>query len=377
MIVMSTIIEESSKKRSKITVSSYSLKNEESLETLALSRRQELIVNGPVDYVHIESSGTFIDVLSGDSVRFSSDSKKAVEATSDSKIIIPKYYWSQTEDSLTVLIKISEKDQTAEVTVNVTETSISVNVGDVVIVQGGCPFLIEKDSANWNKEKDTLKVEMKKQESGQMWDELIKGDATGEHLPNEELSSEIHSRLSNLCTDKPDNDNGQPAIGFNAEQLEECDLEGDENYLQRIDLEGHATTHLAMLGASNRVLFTKNLKIEHHVCIRQDHDGCVWSLSEDPDWSISHISTFPGFGYVEASKSNKKFCMSPPNGGYVVIIEHIRHAFVYEQPGTKAKVAKQKIADLGVESMAIMGAAAMDDYLILLTANKLYKLKID
>lgn len=66
------------------------------------------------------------------------------------------------------------------------------------------------------------------------------------------------------------------SIGFNSEQLEDCDITGEENILQRINLVTHSTTHLAMLGHSNRVLFTEKYSSGHAVCLRHSHDGCIW-----------------------------------------------------------------------------------------------------
>lgn len=218
-----------------------------------------------------------------------------------------------------------------------------------------------------------------KSENGQMWSELIKGDNGGEHLPNIALANEIHSRLAHLCSDEQVTaESLQPTVGFNVDQLEECDLDGKDNYIQRINITNHSTTHLSMLGSHNHVLLTQKLISNQKICIRHDHDGCVWNTQNDniDDWNICHTNTFPGFGYVEASKSNKKFCVSPINCEYIVIIEHARHAFIYEKPMNNSTIAKQIIVDLGPDSKPIMGASATKNKLILLTQNKLYQLKI-
>ena len=122
-------------------------------------------------------------------------------------------------------------------------------------------------------------------------------------------------RLAHLCSDQQESCvQGQPAIGFNSEQLEECDISGEENILQRINLISHSITHMAMLGSSNRVLFAEKCVSGHAVCLRHDNDGCVWKLTDsdnDDDWNLKHTDTFPGFGYIEAGKTNKQFCVSP------------------------------------------------------------------
>lgn len=124
-------------------------------------------------------------------------------------------------------------------------------------------------------------------------------------------------RLAHLCTDQQGNkviNEDQPCVGFNAEQLEECDLEGKDNFLQRINLLTRTTTHLARLGNNNHILFTYEKKHGQMVCLRYDHDACLWEMSnggDDAQWNLRHVCSFPGFGYVEASKTNKKFCVSP------------------------------------------------------------------
>ena len=122
--------------------------------------------------------------------------------------------------------------------------------------------------------------------------------------------------MAHLCTDLPESTE-QSVIGFNAEQLEECDLTGRENILQRVNMTTHSTSTLSMLGSSNYVIFTQKIKTGQMLCLRHDHDGCVWVSKQanvdEEKWPLEHIWTFPGFGYVEAGKANKKFSISSPS----------------------------------------------------------------
>lgn len=50
-------------------------------------------------------------------------------------------------------------------------------------------------------------------------------------------------------------------------------------------------------------------------CLRHDVDGCIWQLEspqENGHWPCTHIGTFQAFGYVQASKQQKKFCTCAP-----------------------------------------------------------------
>ncbi|CAL7938766.1 unnamed protein product [Xylocopa violacea] len=384
MIIMCDIKSTGEKKFTRLLLLSYAWKDIGSIdESFELINKEVLRVNGAVEYVYIEECGKYLHSISQDYLIFeSSKEKESIDDNKDLKktgeINIPKYCWSQDEDSITVWLTI-DKEHHDKVKVNVTSLELSVTVDNNVLIQGQCEHRLDEGLTTWKYEQDTFKLELYKSESGLMWSELIKGDTGGKCLPNETLAAEIHSRLAHLCTDQVDNkQEGQPCLGFNAEQLEECDLEGKDNLLQRIDLITQKNTHLAMLGASNHVLFTYKTQSGQAICLRHDNDGCLWITGrvDDAKWNMEHYYTFPGFGYVEASKSNKKFCVSPADGSYVAILEHTRYIFLYKRPEPNVQIGKQWIVDLGTESCPIMGAVAINKYLIVLTKNKLYRLNI-
>jgi hypothetical protein len=64
-------------------------------------------------------------------------------------------------------------------------------------------------------------------------------------------------------------------------------------------------------------LFSVRMKADDvpALCLRHDVDGCLWqfeSPEEDGHWPCTHIGTFLAFGYVQASKQQKKFCTCSP-----------------------------------------------------------------
>ncbi|XP_017760282.1 PREDICTED: nudC domain-containing protein 1 [Eufriesea mexicana] len=383
MIVMCDIRSTGEKKFTRLLLLSYVWKNVGSAdEFFEFTNNEALKVNGSVEYVYIESCGKYLHSICQDYITFEcskvqqpNDNKKEAEKIEELKI--PKYCWSQDEDSITVWFTI-DKQHRDKVKVNVRPLELSVTVNNDILIQGQCQHRLDEDLTTWKYEEDTFKLELYKHENGLMWNELIKGDTGGKCLPNETLAAEIQSRLAHLCTDQANSKQGQPCLGFNAEQLEECDLEGKDNLLQRIDLITQENTHLAMLGASNHVLFTYKTISGQAICLRHDNDGCLWITGkvDEMKWNMKHHYTFPGFGYVEASKSNKKFCVSPADGLYVAILEHTRYIFLYKRPESNIQVEKQWIVDLGTETCPIMGAVAINKYLIILTRNKLYRLNI-
>ncbi|XP_018350171.1 PREDICTED: nudC domain-containing protein 1 [Trachymyrmex septentrionalis] len=374
------------KKYTQLILLSYSLYVENEITKVYNIDKQLLKVQGTVDYVYVEENGNYLHSICQDNISFENKNLQQTETEIEKpsvslQIKIPKYYWSQDEESLTVWIKVPKQHSNKRPKITIKSLELSVTIDNEILIQGECPHRLEENMATWRHKEDTLQIDLSKYENGLMWNELIKGDTGGECLPNEALAAEIHARLAHLCTDQQNNSVGgdQPCVGFNAEQLEECDLEGKDKFLQRINFLTQATTHLARLGSNNHVLFTYKRKYGQTVCLRYDHDACIWEMDNGNDntqWNLQHVHSFPGFGYVEASKSNKKFCVSPIDGSYIAIVKHTRHVFLYERPDVEAKSAKQRIIDLDCQASPIMGVVATNKYLIVLSKDKLYRLQI-
>lgn len=152
-------------------------------------------VPGAIEYFYIEENGDFFHVISQEAMTFTHDSLKSiVEEEKTPELKIPRYSWSQDEDSLTVWVKIPEKDAALKANVQVSPMNILVSVGDSVLIQGDTPNKVQADLVTWNRKEETLEIDLPKQESGLMWSELLKGDTDGEMLANPALAAEIHAR---------------------------------------------------------------------------------------------------------------------------------------------------------------------------------------
>lgn len=383
IVALYAIVCNKNKKYTRISLLTYHWQNEDTT-ALELIHKETLKVQGSLEYLKIESNGDYLHSIAQDSIVFE-NSKPAnkppmnqnlnVKENSVENTKLSKYCWSQDEDSLTLWVKI-EREYRDKVKIKVTPIELLILFDNTTLLQGRCLHRLDEDLTTWKYEDGKLRMELVKYESGLMWHELFIGDKDGEYLPNEALVAEIHSRLAHLCCEKSENSD-QPCLGFNVNQLEECDIKEKENVLQRINLNTQETTHLAMLGSSNYVLYTYKMKQGQAICLRYENDGCIWEIKPYTDtWEVNHEYTFPGFGYVEASKGNKKFCVAPVNGTYVAILENTRYIFLYERPKFRSKIGKQWLLDLGPDSLPIMGAAATNRHLIVLCKNKIYRLQI-
>jgi hypothetical protein len=123
------------------------------------------------------------------------------------------------------------------------------------------------------------------------------------------------------------------------------------------------------------------------LCTRHDVDGLVWRVGAD---TVTHTATFPALGYVQASKTQRKFVTAPPSCNYSVISDNMRHLYLYRQPESLAqetqlrnrksgqrveKVARQQVITLDTTS-EIMGLVAMELMMFVLTQDNLYTIQI-
>lgn len=124
------------------------------------------------------------------------------------------------------------------------------------------------------------------------------------------------------------------------------------------------------------------------LCLRHDVDGLLWKpeVTEESRWS--HVATFNAFGYVQASKQQRKFTTCPPDYSYVVICDNNRHIYLYRQsipistPLRNRKtgqqvnaIAKQQVITLD-NTDDILGLHATNHRLFVLTKDKLFMVKV-
>lgn len=353
--------------------------------------QRKLTSDGSVDYAVLEPNCKAIYIISGKIPKWEFDSENPVIDEPEKKEEVKKVYsWTQTNDGISITITFPEEIVKSDLNVSVEDLNIQVKCKDETIVKGDFFQRINKDCTSWSFDKNKLEIQLKKNESGLMWKELIPEDKTGEEIINPEIVGEVHEKLAHLCSDK-EVDDGQQT--FNSEQLEECDtVSCDTTVLIRTDTESHKITHEISLSTLQWLFQIKcNPELTPAICLRHDVDACVWQLqdAEEKKWPSKHIGTFFAFGYVQASKTQKKFLDCPKNMSYAAICEITRHIYVYRQPsaingelrnrvsGTKVEnIAKQQLINLDINEQ-ILGVYAMDSAMFVLTENVIHLLVIN
>ena len=157
-------------------------------------------------------------------------------------------------------------------------------------------------------------------------------------------------------------------------------------YLERIDAASHEKTHKIFLGSSPP-LFKVCLRPGQPdaIVLRNDVDACVWLQNTlSADWNLRHEGTLNAFGYIQASKQQKKFLGCSPDLSYAIICEAQRHIFVYKgnyntnlrnRNGPQISIGQQKLVTME-DCGEILGLSVENDVTILLTEQFLICLQM-
>lgn len=164
--------------------------------------------------------------------------------------------------------------------------------------------------------------------------------------------------------------------------MEECDFtmngEESEYFIERIERNTHSISHKIILGATP-ILFHIPLRPNepNALVTRYDVDGIVWDVKSQPDFDLRHEGTLNAFGYVQASKQQKKFMSCSPDLSYTVICEPERHVFLYKnryntasqlrnRSGVQSTIGQQKLILLE-NTGEVLGMTVENDFTLFLT----------
>lgn len=171
------------------------------------------------------------------------------------------------------------------------------------------------------------------------------------------------------------------------------------HFAVRIDATSHVTTHKANLGQNNKILFTLPLRAGHPpaFALRSDVDVCVWlpfirppidqSASTRSELQLRHEGTLNAFGYIQASKQQKKYLHCAPDFSYSIVCEPHRHIFIYKgayesASGLKNRNSSEKIS-IGQQKLVTMddtdevvGLVCENEVTMLLTQSQILCLQI-
>lgn len=391
------------------TKGEYELKRERTLET-----------SGGPDYGVVEGGRVF--VASEKPVKFVHDSVNAISEIKDEEDEEEKYIqnseaaeaesiynWLQKGSEITLYMRLQDHVSKSDITCDISTNHVRLVVKDEVILDGDLCAPVLLDASTWTlSDHCLLEIYLEKVDSGNNWDEVVKGDARGRRVIDEEQIAIINQEL------RPYDSNDQAVnsnIPFNLQQLEECDqLSSDSAALYCFDGLNHQL--LLKVNISNHQWLFSNPAAHTNIpciCLRHDVDGLVFQLSNlrdnvQGDWnngedaednkedelpfSWQHTGTLHAFGYLQASKQQKKFTACSPDFTFVAIAENQRHVFIYRQPVAistslrnrktnemVSRVAKQHLVTLECNH-TVEGLIATTNRLYILTTQSLYCVQV-
>ena len=289
----------------------------------------------------------------------------------------PVFYWSQVGgEDLELWVYVGEVVRSA-VKVVVEGRSVAVEVRGVEVVAGTLAGEVEQGTCTWSLEGGRVQVMLTKASAGPwpaLWGRA--GGSRGEQV--EELGED--TVLPHLTTDRPIAAQPELQPGLNSEELEECDTCDTED---RLVWGGGGGVEVASLEGRQHLLTLPSAGgAAPQLCTRHDVDGLVWRLEGE---GAVHVATFPALGYVQASKTQRRFLAAPPSAGYSVICDATRHLYIYRQPEALAqelglrnrhsgqrveKVARQQVVTLDSQE-EVVGLVAAEASVFVLMASSL------
>lgn len=357
---------------------------------------KKLSCDGNIDYVALEKNCHALHIISDKIPEWIFDSENPIIENNVQEHEVNKtqkiYYWKQTGEDINLWLTCSETASKTDLEVEVDECKIVIKFKNETVIKGNFYGKIDKDLTTWTFDKNKLDVHFTKQTPGLTWKTLLEeDDDKGEEIIDDEIIQKAHEKLAHLCSEQEEG--VQPS--FNTQQLEECDaVTCDTSSLLRLHSSSHLVTHEVSLSSSQWLFKVVCEPSETPaICCRHDVDACIWQMKEvktdDKTWPHEHVGTFSAFGYVQASKSQKKFLASPSNLSYVVVCDASHHIYLYRQPsnmsnelknrltGQKVKtVSKQQVINLETKER-ILGVHASDVYLYVLLENSVCILVIN
>ncbi|RKO91785.1 hypothetical protein BDK51DRAFT_47492 [Blyttiomyces helicus] len=286
----------------------------------------------------------------------------------------PSYMWMQTSEDLTVTIPLTRGVQKQSISCSYTRSSVRLNVTDHADITAlfAAPLFAGIDPAEcvWTLEADgVLTLELQKEHVGTRWTHLFENDdGVAEAVDPSELA-EFRERLEKYTSDRvepgPENGGAEYAMQESVtDRSEPVDFEGHEAAISRFSRRaGEASSRVVASAGIEWLCPVFNLPDPATtpstttcalasppaplvaICAKFDVDGIVFDLFprlENP----THSGTFDAFGFVQASKRDKRFMVVTAERSFALIVESKRHIFAYRRAPSGGPYADQYVVDL-------------------------------
>ncbi|KAH9285028.1 NudC domain-containing protein 1 [Echinococcus granulosus] len=259
-----------------------------------------------------------------------------------------KYHISDPKTAVNVVCKScgSGADRGENLIFHRLEVGLHTEEGDFRLCDARLFAPVRDSGTMWTYDRETnsIDVTIVKEEAG-TWPRLFAD-------PDEERRLGVRYDEGSLPATTTDAPGEMMQSCFNVEQLEDVDMvheeDEDDGVMQRIDgetlkvvLRGEMVGHQMLYIAPTCVGSNGLSSPSRLLCTRYDVDGLLWAPQpHDTTHPWAHVATLQAFGYVLASKQNRRFIASPPlnladapiSVAFVAVADITRHVYVYWQP---------------------------------------------
>ena len=319
------------------------------------------------------------------------------ESKNDTNEKPPAFYWMQGMEDIVVWVVLPEQIHKKEIKVILKPSHLQVKLKSETIIDYKLWNVIDSDSMTWtiDAEKRRLEISLCKADVGLVWQRFLAASTDvedGEEVRDPIMVEKIQEEFA-AAANAANKTNNQ---AYNVQELEACD---DNSQVSRVLLliKSHKDVQKVNIGDS-QLLYSGGASSDpsglNQFCVRHDVDGLVWQPTVTPEGSLQleHVDTFSALGYVQASKSQRRYTLSSPDLSYAVIVDRARHIYLYRKPESIAdgcelrnrksgkqvqKVAKQQVPTLEHEpDDFVLGAVATSTSVLVATTKQLFCLKI-
>ncbi|XP_034118498.1 nudC domain-containing protein 1 [Drosophila albomicans] len=335
-----------------------------------------LATKGSVYYCAFEPRAQSLIVCSNGDLQTPQQHEAAREAAAAqaAEDAVPPYDWQQTPQDLSLRFTLPADAKRDDLKIESTSTRLLVEYKDQLLLDGALFAPVDEQLTNWtleaagNELQLQLQLQLSKTEEKQ-WPNLL----AEQELPAEPLP------IPNL-----------------EDPIEDCDLplEASDNDIKmvRFNLGHGCITHTIFLGAMPP-LFGTTLRpgFPAAFATRHDVDGAIWLQQFQPsrpdEWNVRHEGQLNAFGYVVASKEQRKFVDCCPQLDYAVICESYRHVFIYKphneaagglrnRNGPQIVIGKQHLVTLPDDVGEVLGLVTAPKVIIIFTQHAMLYLQV-
>ncbi|KAH8396083.1 hypothetical protein KR222_003085 [Zaprionus bogoriensis] len=372
--------------------------------------REQLQTRGSVYYCAFEPRAESLIFCSSGELQ----TQQQAELERLSLAVASEHSWTQTPEELLLRLPLSEAlHQREQLSVSCTSGQLRVAHGAQTLLQGKLYAAVQQELMHWTtlereqeQEAWELQLTLHKQQKEQHWPSLFakqeeqqQGQQREQETEQQQLDTEKEQQQQQLDQEEQQTsemEHEQLPIPNLEEPVEDCDLpltaDSADIKMVRFNLSEGAITHTIFLGATPP-LFASSLRPGYPAAFatRQGVDASVWLQRYQParpgEWSVRHEGNLHAFGYVQASKQQRKFIDCCPELEYAVIAESHRHVFVYKgrhdsagglrnRNGPQVVIGKQLLVTLEEDVGEVLGMATAPGVVTLLTAHAVLYLQV-